>query len=274
MADLYPIFMYHALWSSIENRGELESCWLSDPQLGDPGARLYALDQNVFRRQMEYISRLQLRTPEQWGDFRCLPDEPSCCITFDDGHLSNIMLALPILESVNLKAIFFITTDWINRKGFMDEDQILRLKSAGMLIGSHGCSHRCFSGMRTDELKREMQASKSRLEQILETEIPAIALPGGGNHPKLREVASGLGYRHVFTSNIGLAGPDSNPMSLPRIPITHRQPPLFLDRILEGGQDELRRMKRRSNRNRWLKILLGNRLYGRLRELVAKYKYR
>ena len=84
------------------------------------------------------------------------------------------MLALPVLESVNLKAVFFITTDWINRKGFMDEDQILRLKNAGMLIGSHGCSHRCFSGMRMDELKREMQASKSRSNKSLKRRHPRL----------------------------------------------------------------------------------------------------
>jgi len=60
----------------------------------------------------------------------------------------------------------------------MDEDQIRRLRRAGMLIGSHGCSHGYLSDMPPQDARRELAESKARLESILQEPVPALALPG------------------------------------------------------------------------------------------------
>jgi peptidoglycan/xylan/chitin deacetylase (PgdA/CDA1 family) len=272
LAYPYPIFLYHALWPPLGSDVAIESYLASDPQLMDPGSRHYAMDQDVFRKQMTCIGHMGLKTPRQWMDLESLHDAPSACISFDDGHLSNLSLALPVLQSLDLHAIFFITTDWINRAGFMDEDHLREIIKAGMLVGSHGCSHRYFSDLQVDELRHEMQGSKSRLEQVLNEEVPAIALPGGRDHPELRKIAREIGYRYVFTSRIDLAGPESDLMNLPRIPITQNQPALFLSDLLDGKREDIWKMKKRSERTRKLKKLLGNRLYDRFRDFIMRSK--
>ena len=63
-------------------------------------------------------------------------------LTFDDGHISNIDLAAPILQSRNLKARFFITAGWTGTKpSYMGWPELRLLHSAGHSIGAHGWTH-------------------------------------------------------------------------------------------------------------------------------------
>ena len=60
-------------------------------------------------------------------------------ITFDDGHVSNLTLAAPILAARSLTAHFFITVGWTaTRPGYMDFAQLRELHHAGHTIGAHG----------------------------------------------------------------------------------------------------------------------------------------
>lgn len=267
---LYPILMYHALWPPLDAPDELNRTWAADPQLADPGARLYALDQRQFRRQMQAIVSSGRASPADWA--ACVrPSAPAAVISFDDGHASNHSLALPVLQQCGLCAIFFITTDWIGAPGFMTEQQLCELRDAGMLLGTHGCSHRYFADLTAAELERELVESKRRLESVLGEEVPAVALPGGRTHPRLRELAAQSGYRYLFTSRIALATGSDDPLDLPRVPITHTQPEAYLERLLANDDTALRRAARNARLRGLAKQIMGNRLYDRLRgALIGK----
>ena len=273
MAQRIPILMYHALWPALDSAQELRDYWDQDPQLRDPGARLYALDVSVFADQMRRLAAGHGPAPSvgSWGDL-CSMTSVRSLITFDDGHQSNCELALPVLKQLGLMAVFFITTDWIGRPGFLTEHQIRHLRREGMLIGSHGTSHRYFSDLSSAELRRELTDSKARLESILDEPVEGLSLPGGRSQRLLRKLATDAGYRHIFTSTPALADPVGDPLGWPRIPLTHRLPADFLDRLLAGDDSSLRRIARRARWRAMAQRILGNQLYDRLRGSALKRK--
>jgi peptidoglycan/xylan/chitin deacetylase (PgdA/CDA1 family) len=259
--------MYHALWRGEDDPDALARQWAADSQLRDPGARLYALDRRVFERQMRQIAALRPACPESWD--RLDASTPNAAwITFDDGHRSNHDLALPILQSFGLRAMFFVTTDWIGSDGFMTEDQLRALRRAGMLLGTHGCSHAYFSGLSPEALRRELTASKERLEGVLGEPVTALALPGGRNRHRIQDLARQAGYRHLFTSRIALAKPGQDPLDWPRIPIANRQPEDYLPRLLAGDARLVAAQARAQRRRDLAKRVLGNAAYDFLRGLL------
>jgi peptidoglycan/xylan/chitin deacetylase (PgdA/CDA1 family) len=261
----FSILMYHALWPGLDDPDRLRQWWAEDPQLKDPGARRYGLDQRAFAVQMESLAKSGGAMPTHWNEMG-IPRPPATWITFDDGHQSNVTLALPILRRLGLRAIFFITTDWIGQPGFMNEEQIAQLHDAGMLIGSHGCSHSYFSEMSADGLRKELVGSKARLEAITSAPVEGVSLPGGRNHRSIQRLAKGLGYHHIFTSRIGLARVDGNPTNWPRIPITNLMANEMVARIAQGDADGVvQRMARRARVRAGIQRRLGNRLYDKLR---------
>ncbi len=265
MTSFIPILMYHALWPPLEGES-LARHWAADPQLADPGSRLYALDVREFERQLELLRDAGAgRSPLAWTSFDAVGPRPGPVVSFDDGHHSNHSLALPALTQRGLRAIFFITTDWIGCPGFMTEGQIRELAAAGMLIGAHGCTHRYLSDLADGEISDELARSKTRLEAILDAEVPALALPGGRGDARVRRLAARAGYRLMFTSRIGLAAPGEDALDLPRVPITNRQDEQFLARLLAGDDRDLRAMARSARLRGAARALLGNRLYDRLR---------
>ena len=260
--------MYHAVWPGLNEPGSHGVSPAQDPQLSDPGARVYALDERAFHRQMRIVAEGFTCSSNTWESL-ALPDPPrSVWITFDDGHRSNAEIALPILQKLGLRGIFFITTDWIGQPGFMDEDQIRGLQAAGMLIGSHGCSHAYFSDLTADDLKRELVESRARLESITGQPVTGLSLPGGSNQRAVRQLAAEAGYSHLFTSRIDLADASTDPLDWPRIPITNRLSMDLFSRIVAGDRATVNRLARGARLRVLARRLMGNRLYDRLRDRI------
>src|SRR5690606_30026857 len=111
---------------------------------------------------------------------------------------------LPLLQRLGLTATFYVTTAWIGRPGFMDEDDIRRLDDAGMEVGSHGHTHAYFDEMSVAMLKAELARSLSILQGILDKPVQALGAPGGRLHRRLAEIAKAAGICSVGTSRTGL----------------------------------------------------------------------
>lgn len=268
--DAFAILMYHALWPPLDNPQALKAYWDADPHLAKAGARRYALDQRHFTRQMEAIAQAGKTTPSSWEDLMPSATHAAVWITFDDGHVSNLELALPVLRRFGLRAIFFITTDWIGTKGFMNEQQLRELDGSGMLLGTHGCSHRYFADLSESELRSEMVESKARLEAILGHDVPGLALPGGSNHPAVKRLAGELGYQHVFGSRVALAQGDEDPLEWPRIPMTNGMPEDFLSHLMRGDTAALEHMGRSARLRGLIRRMLGSTAYDRLRSALIR----
>jgi len=162
--------------------------------------------------EADFITNLQFLASEKYHPilvddyYRSLKDPsvklPDKCvlITFDDGHESNLTVAVPILKRFNFKASFFITTDRIKDPGYMDHIQLRELKKSGMSVQSHAKTHKYLSEMNAHELSNELVESKKILTDTLGVDVPFLSFPGGRYNDAVLEFAKKSNYLACFSS--------------------------------------------------------------------------
>jgi peptidoglycan/xylan/chitin deacetylase (PgdA/CDA1 family) len=199
------ILMYHDLAESVTDVA--------------PGHRPYVLAPAVFRRQMEHAagSELQSLTVRDW----CAKGTPgrALVVTFDDGHVSNHALTLPILVECGLRATFFITAGSVGEGDTMNWTEIRELHRAGMEIGSHTLTHRPPTTLSDRELRYELSESRRVLEDGLGAPVTSISSPTGFFNPRMRDIAREVGYQALCFGRAGLARKNGDPFSLNRIAV-------------------------------------------------------
>ena len=167
---------------------------------------VYSVTRARFARQLDWIAK------------RESPDLPH--ITFDDGDASNAVTALPMLRERGLRATFFITGEFIGQPGMVSRDDVRALVAAGMQVGAHGMSHAFLEDMDLATLRRELRDSKAILEDILGSEVTAMALPGGRGGARELGEALDCGYRELYGSRPGPDDGDGHPRWRNRVAIT------------------------------------------------------
>ncbi len=158
----------------------------------------YALSVSDFTRQLDVLAERPVGLYND-GSF------PEIVITFDDGHISNLKLAAPLLQERNLSAYFFITTGFIDsRQHFMSSSELAELSNLpGMCIGSHGVTHHFFDDMSADESINELKNSRTFLENVSQSACTSISFPGGRYSKDTLGQLKGAGYTQWFGSEIG-----------------------------------------------------------------------
>jgi peptidoglycan/xylan/chitin deacetylase (PgdA/CDA1 family) len=129
-------------------------------------------------------------------------------LTFDDGNVSDVEVALPALLRRGLRATFFVCSARLDQPTFLSHAQVRELQSQGMHIGSHGAEHRSWRHLPHRQLEDELVGSRRALEAVCGSPVDAAACPFGAYD---RHVLSGLrqaGYRFVYTSDGGSAAVD------------------------------------------------------------------
>lgn len=150
-------------------------------------------------------------TPTQFheyldGNFKLKRD--SLMVTFDDGFLSSYTSTVKILDPLDVSALFFICSGFIDSGGDgdwraytskyicdnniteaevkdwqrpMDWEQVLQLKENGHMIGGHTRNHLRLSTLKDlKKISSEVYDDKVKLEERLGEEINTIAYPYGG----------------------------------------------------------------------------------------------
>jgi peptidoglycan/xylan/chitin deacetylase (PgdA/CDA1 family) len=129
-------------------------------------------------------------------------------LTFDDGNSSDVSEVLPELERRGLRAHFFVCPARFGVDGFVTEDEVLELKRAGMVLGSHGMDHVRWRGLREQDLAREIVEAKQRLQDVLGAPVDAAACPFGAYDRRTLRALRGAGFKRVYTSDGGRAHAD------------------------------------------------------------------
>ncbi len=129
---------------------------------------------------------------------------PDVGVTFDDGHCSDIEIAMPELLKRGMKGVFFVVTGRINQQGFLSESDIRELHREGMSIGSHGESHVEWTGLSPDALQKEVVGSKATLEEVVGEAVTSAACPFGAYDRASLTTLRERGFRSVHTSDRGL----------------------------------------------------------------------
>lgn len=242
------------------------------PANGEAGAELYCVSANNFRGQMEYAS-LSAKVNSQWpiaNSQNRKNHRPSAIdyrpiiITFDDGDITNYQYAYPTLKDFGLRAGFFILVSKAGTQGYMSWAQIKELKDEGMLIGSHGLTHRILTELSDGDLDYELKESKRILEENLSAPVDYLSIPRGFYNKKVIEKAKELGYKAVFTST----SKDSDGFKLGRIPVKGSWDLAYFKKILDNGlslKDKAGELLKTSS-----KKILGPKRYDRIRTAVLK----
>jgi peptidoglycan/xylan/chitin deacetylase (PgdA/CDA1 family) len=182
-------------------------------------------------------------------------------ISFDDGHASQFEFALPVLEEFSVKAQFFITAGWTEKKnGYMSWAQLANLAALGHDVQAHGWSHKLLTHCSDDELEEELKRSKGEMENRLGKKVDALSAPGGRCNEKVLAAGMRIGYRRVFTSNPWSEREYHQDISVfGRWMITRQMNELQLANMVEGKGLGLQHAKYRMKET--LKKVLGDRAY-------------
>jgi peptidoglycan/xylan/chitin deacetylase (PgdA/CDA1 family) len=214
----------------------------------------YVIDKEIFARHIDLFAHLRTSNPSA-----LLPE-----VTFDDGHISNLEIAAPILESKNLIAHFFITAGWTGKRpGYMGWPELRSLQQAGQTIGAHGWSHALLTHCDDAQLQDELARSRHALEDGLGCSITTMSLPGGRYNRRVLAACEQAGYTRVFTSE---PRPEQIPLrtTVGRLNILGDAQPDWIAKLLDPRNPALSRLQRQDRIKQMVKSLLGDRLYAKL----------
>lgn len=125
-------------------------------------------------------------------------------LTFDDGWESDYIIAFPVLKRYNINATFFVTSGWIDQKGYLRASWIKDMSDSGMEIGSHTVTHPYLTDLSKKRVYDEFRISKNILENILGKEVSGVSIPGGAYNRRIIDIAREAGYKYVATSSPGI----------------------------------------------------------------------
>lgn len=191
-------------------------------------------------------------------------------VTFDDAY-KNVTAGLAVLEPLHVPATVFACSAYAENgrpldvpelaaeaRAYPEEmatmswEELRGLAERGVEIGSHTVTHAHLTRLSDGELSRELQDSRSRLEDELGRPCTLLAYPYGENDGRVREAARRAGYAAAFALRETFASPDT--FALPRVDLYRKDTPLrarlktaLLPRIPPGATKLRRgRMRQRS----------------------------
>ncbi len=129
---------------------------------------------------------------------------PLVTFVFDDGYDTDYLVARDIFSEQGAVACSAITTDWINKLGYMSADQIIGLRDAGWEIMSHSASHPNLRSLAPAQIDDELSRSKRALEGLGLT-VKNLVYPYNKSDEKVRKIAresyrSGRGGKNEFNT--------------------------------------------------------------------------
>lgn len=236
----------------VQMRTSKRSLYLLYHELRPSGSRYsYVLDTAAFERHLALFSRLRKE------DSNTLWPE----VTFDDGHISNFEYALPLLQSRDMKARFFITVGWTERKpGYMGWNELRALHNAGQTIGAHGWTHTLLTHCSKKDLELELVTARTALEDKLGIPITTMSLPGGRYNRQVLAACVDAGYTQVYTS-IPRSEPALPGTTIGRLNIRGDMKFEWIAAVLEPESLTLSSLGRQYKVKEAAKAVLGDRLY-------------
>jgi peptidoglycan/xylan/chitin deacetylase (PgdA/CDA1 family) len=161
------------------------------PDWIEPQERNYWCDEHRFTAILDTIRALSQVAPIE--------------ITFDDGNMSDAIIALPALLHRGQTATFFICAGRIGQRGYLDASAMNDLVSAGMEIGSHGWGHVDWRRVDDTGLEMEIDAARDKIANVIGRPIDKTSIPFGSYDRRVVRRLRRSDIKTVFTSDGGRA---------------------------------------------------------------------
>jgi peptidoglycan/xylan/chitin deacetylase (PgdA/CDA1 family) len=153
-------------------------------------------------------------------------------LTFDDGYLNNLTLALPLLEKYSMKATVFLlaenqilNNEWDKESGspeekLLDPSQRKILATNPLIeIGSHGFRHQKMTDFPHPRRFYELSESKKILEKEFEAPIWTYAYTYGVRSEDASTLAESSGYSFAVNTDRGGLHHEEDPFSIFRVSV-------------------------------------------------------
>lgn len=189
------------------------------------------VSREAFESQMQYLKRngynvLPLSTlAEYLRDKKEVPHK-TAVLTFDDGYVSHLTMALPTLEKYGFHGTFFVATDTIGKdidnsehkpQAVLDEKSLQELeKSQYASVEPHSCSHKEFTSLSAQSVEREVRESRVYLETLLKKTCNLFAYPRGAYDATSEKVLKDENFLAGVTVREGVVRTRSGIYALPR----------------------------------------------------------
>ncbi|MFN8632616.1 MAG: polysaccharide deacetylase family protein [Chloroflexota bacterium] len=188
-ADL-PIVMYHHVGPLPPNPDQIRRDLTVPPE--------------VFERTLDQLSEKGVATvtmAELFAHFAGGPELPkrTAILTFDDGYDDVYDYAFQALRQRGMVGTFFITTDFVERPGYLSWAQIQEMADAGMEIAAHSLNHPDFRRLGPAELNRQLAQPKAILEDHIGRPVRFVAYPSGMYSPAVMVATKAAGYEAAVT---------------------------------------------------------------------------
>ena len=228
------------------------------------------LDINQFNFILSWIKNsFQILDPDTF----MTSQKNGVLLTFDDGFLNNFSNVLPVLETYDAPALFFITTEniefpekWLHfvtdklknyginktdlsrdiRKDLFDgisKNNLIKMSSNPLVtIGSHSKTHPLLSQCSNEDLNAEIVRSKKYLESLIKRPVRFFAYPSGDYNQLVLDKVSNSGYEAAFgidkIENLG-----RNKFEIPRIGIYSSSRPYLAAKFSGLYQSPIKHLK-------------------------------
>ena len=189
-----------------------------------------SIPEPVFRRHVQWLAD-QGPAVVTVAELLALTDtESAVAITFDDAFVNFADVAWPLLRERGLPVTLYVPTGHVGRTNewggvtdpaipalpIMDWDTLGRLKSEGVHVGSHTCSHPHLERLPAGALREELEQSAMQLMDRLGARPAGLAYPYGSCDPRVATAAAEV-YDHACTTELRLLDASDTPHLLPRL---------------------------------------------------------
>ncbi len=176
-----------------------------------------------FRKHLEHFRKRGL-TPMtfiEYREFACgrrdmrnFPGRP-IILTFDDGYRDNFTNLLPLMKEFGFRGVLFLLGDASAAYNFWDADRgdhydsLMSLVEkrafveAGWEIGAHSMTHPDLTRLDAGQARWEIEESRRRLEEDLDTEIVSFAYPGGRVDEPTKRLVKQAGFAFGVSTDTG-----------------------------------------------------------------------
>jgi peptidoglycan/xylan/chitin deacetylase (PgdA/CDA1 family) len=195
----------------------------------DPG-NIVAISPEKLTKQMEYLKEtgytpltLQAFTGIMEGTMDA-PNKP-VLLTFDDGYTDNYENVLPLFTKLQFPATIFISPGMTEHDGYVNWEQVKKMKEARWDIQPHGMTHPHLPKLSAEEQAYEILEAKQQIEKQLGTSADVFCYPYGEYNKTTLKLLQDNGFRYAFTIQQGHA--------------TDKQSPFILKRLFINGEESL-----------------------------------
>lgn len=195
---------------------------------------IHAVSAAVFRSQMHWLHASGYRSVLLEDGRQSLTDhardDKAVAITFDDGYLDCLTVALPILREVGFNATVYLiagligkTRTWDDgddhsRPPFLSWEQAREGADYGLRFGAHTMTHPNLTTLTPTQIEWELGECRKVIEDKLGGAVTSLSYPYGAHSPLVRRLAAKSGYELACACRPHYVGdPGTAPYSLQRL---------------------------------------------------------